>query len=259
MGSITLTISYAKNTGLVFNSTELKNIYFTGIALVDQYGNPIPDDSIDFYIDAAQTEIQNALSIKLIRQSYKETKDFVIDDYKTWGFVPTLYPAVRAISVQGFLNTTLQLDYPQGWLSVKTQSEEGLEWRSINLIPIAGASATIIGNVGLTGTFPYMGLMSNRQLPNFWTIVYNTGFNKIPADILNSIGKSAAINLFESLGDIITGIPGVNSKSIGIDGLSQSINTMKGFSMRIDSYRKDLELAWPKLKSRYLGFKFGAL
>ena len=90
MGSLTLTISYAKNNGLVFNSTELKNLVFTGIALQDQFGNPIPEDTINFYIDAAQKEVENDLSVKMVRQAYTETKDFVQDDYVQWGYINSL-------------------------------------------------------------------------------------------------------------------------------------------------------------------------
>ncbi len=259
MGSLTLIIAYEKNKGLVFNSTELKNLVFTGIALQDQFGNPIPEDTINFYIDAAQREVENDLSVKFVRQAYTETKDFVQDDYVQWGYINTLYPAVKAYSVQGFLNTTLQINYPQEWLGTKSQSEEGIWYRSINLVPIAGPSSSIVGNIGLTGTFPYMGLMSNRQLPNFFSLVYFTGFNKVPADILNYISKTAAINLFYNLGDIITGIPGVASKSISIDGLSQNVNTMRGFLNRIESYKKDLERQRQLLHARYGSLTFGAL
>ena len=105
MGSLSLTISYAKNTGLVLNASELKQLYFTGIKLEDQYQNPISNETIEFYIEAAQKELEDYLSIKLTRQAYQENRDYMFDDWIQWGYIPTTYPVVSPISLKGFLNT----------------------------------------------------------------------------------------------------------------------------------------------------------
>lgn len=263
MGSLILTIQYAKNTGLVYNSTELNNIFFTGIPLTDQFGNPIPEETIEFYIEAAQKEIQDWLSVKLIKQGVYETHEFIHDDYRSWGYIPVNYPAVRAYEVKGFLNTSLQITYPDSWLSTKNGSDPDLFWRSINLVAVHGSGASLSSNAVFVGLTPYVGFFGSRIIPNYWTIKYLTGWTKIPADILNAIGKKASIDLFASLGDIVLGV-GVANKSISVDGVSQSIGSTASamyslFSARVKQYKDDLAISEPRLRARYTGLLMGAL
>lgn len=264
MPSITFTISYKKNIDQVFSATDLKNLYFTGIKLEDQFGNPIPQETIDFMIQAAQKELQDWLSIKLKRMAYKENRDYMYDDWTKWGHIPTTYPAEKGLKLQGFVNTSLQINYSQDYLSTKAQSpDKDLYHRNIHLVPVAGSSSLINNNV-LLGIAPYIGYFGNKQVPNYWEITYITGFSKVPADILNAIGKLAAINLLIEVGVLLGGLPGIASKSIGIDGLSQSITTTNsatktGFGAKIDAYQKELERQIPLMKARYVGIIFGVL
>lgn len=265
MPQLTLSIQYQKNTGLVLNSTELKNLYFTGIELKDQYGNPIPEETINFYIEAAQKELADYLSIKLFPTCYSEDRDYVYDDWMQWGYVPTTYPVVKPIRLQGFLNTSLQIDYPKEWMSAKKQSpDEDLYHRSISLVPVTGGAAAVSGQPYFLQT-PYSSIYGTKIIPNYWKIQFLTGFYKVPADILRAIGIFASISLFINLSDIINGAPGLAGKSIGIDGLSQSVTSTASagklaFAGRIDAYRKELkDTLLPNLKSRYCGFHFGTL
>lgn len=260
---LTLSIQYAKNTGLVYNSTELANLYFTGVDFQDQFGNKIPEETINFYIEAAQKEVQDELQIKLTRQAVFENKDFVYEDYQRWGYCPLDYPCVAPISLQGFLNTVLQLNYPIEYLSAKRGSDPDLYWRSMNLVAINGPSVSLTGSAVFLGITPYMGMFGNRQMPNYWSVKYLTGYLNIPKDILNYIGKIAAINLFVILQDIIFGV-GIASKSLSADGVSESIGTTSSamyglFSARINEYKKDMEVARLKLRARYTSISFGVL
>lgn len=262
MSQLTLSIQYAKNTGLVYNSTELRNLYFTGVDFQDQFGNQIPEETINFYIEAAQKEVQDELQIKLTRQAVYETKDFISEDWRQYGYIPVNYPCVAPISLQGFLNTTLQIDYNVQHLSAKRGSDPDLYWRSINLVPISGPSSSMVGSNVYIGISPYMGTFG-RQIPNYWAAKYMTGYLNVPKDILNFIGKRAAIDLSVMIQDILFGV-GVASKSISVDGLSESIGTTSSamyglLSARINEYKKDIELSRLKLKSRYTSITFGVL
>ena len=264
MPSLTLTISYQKNIDQVFSATDLKNLYFTGIKLEDQFGNPIPQETIDFFIQAAQKELQDWLSIKLKRMAYRENRDYMYDDWTKWGYIPTTYPVEKAISLQGFVNTSLQINYSKDYLSAKSQGpDRDLYHRNIHLVPVAGSSSLINNNV-LLGIAPYIGYFGNKMVPNYWSSVYVTGYDPIPKDILNAIGKLAAINLLIEVGVLVGGLPGLASKSIGIDGLSQSITTTNnsnktGFGAKIDAYQAELQRQIPLMKSRYVGITFGVL
>jgi hypothetical protein len=263
MGSLSLSIQYEKNIGLVYNIAELKELYFTGIDLQDQFGNPIPEETIKFYIEAAQKEVQDQLEIKLVRQAIFENKDFVNDDYNKWGYIPLNYPCVKGFSVQGFLNSSIQIDYPKEWLSSKQSSDPDLYWRSVNLVAINGPGVSLSNNAVFVGLTPYIGFFGARQIPNYWYIKYLTGFKKIPADILNYIGRLATNSLLLALGDIILGV-GVANKSISVDGLSQSIGSTASamynlFGARISQNNKDMETQLPLLRARYTGFNMGVL
>lgn len=257
MPNLSLSIQYQKNTGQVFSATELKTLFFTGIKLEDQFGNIISQETIDFYIQSAQKELSDQLSIKLTKQAYIETKDFKFDDWVQWGHVNTLYPVIKPLSMKGFLNTTLQINYPQQWLSTKSQStDKDVYWRKINLVPISGSATSMSGTTSYVGVSPYLSYFGSKQIPNYWTVTYTTGFDFIPQDILMAIGKMAAIDLLLQLNDLVTGLPGINTKSLSIDGLSQSTSS-QGYLARIKVYRSELDRQLPLLKGRYTGIIFG--
>ena len=167
----------------------------------------------------------------------------------SWGYMRTSYPVSAAFELKGFVNTVQQMDIPSAWLSTKSSNDES-KFRQIHVVPVSsiGVQYTTIYN----GVVP-LGFYSNQNIPNYWRSVYCTGFTKVPADLLNVIGKLGAINVFHVLGDLILGTPGLSSKSISIDGLSQSYQTQGSYKQRIDAYLKDLELSLPRLYNYYKG------
>lgn len=264
MPSLTLTISYRKNTGLVLSASEFINLFFFGTPPIDINGDIMSDEAINFYIESAQLMVEHDLSIKLIRQSLMENPDYSYDDWREWGYTPTVYPVEKALSLNGYINTSLQVTYPVEWLSAKRRTEKDLYHRNVSLVPVAGSIGSITGSTVFVGIVPYIGWFGSKQVPNYWSLVYITGFQKVPKVILEAIGKIAAISVFAILGDAVLGV-GVASKSLSIDGLSQSVNTTasamySAFSARIGQYEKDLEKRiWPSLKGRYQSILFGVL
>jgi hypothetical protein len=90
---------------------------------------------------------------------------------------------------------------------------------------------------------------------------YTSGFaeNKIPANIIDMLAMKAGIGVLNILGDILLGA-GIAGYSIGVDGLSQSIQTTQSaensaYSARIIQYRKQIKLELPKLKAYWKGFR----
>lgn len=258
MGAITLSLKYAKNTGQSLSGAELKSIFFTGIKFQDQDGNPISTDTLDLYIQAADTEVSNWLMVKLSRVAYQEDRDYMFDDFNQFGYLPTSFMVSKPLALEGLLNTNLQLTMPKEWLSYKKQANaEDCYYRQINLVAVSGSVASYSGAY-LIGWAQSLGLFSLRQIPNYWRVSYVTGFQKIPADILRYIGTTAAINVLLLLNDLITGIPAVQSKSISVDGLSQSV-TNAGFMKRIEAWRKDLDRSGDLIRARYRGYILGVL
>lgn len=230
MGVITFNIKSKVDTHQVFSAKDIKDMFLTGLPL-DKL-NLISDDVYDFYINSAIEFIENQLCLKLNKQIITENKDFFLDDWQQWNYVKTTYPAVLALSLQGFLGTTKQVDYPKGWLSCRKTSDGVLYSRNIYMVPTQNSTQSEL--IVYSGIMPNAGFFTgHRQIPNYWNIKYITGFDKIPANILQAIGMVASIPLLGIISDMLIrgnknmgGLGyGVSSKSISLDGLSQSVST----------------------------------
>jgi hypothetical protein len=160
------------------------------------------------------------------------------------------------VSLDGYLGTIRQISYPFGWLSKKqTDYDKDLN-RQFYIVPNAGAATT--GSIVYNGVIPYIGISSYDQIPNYWTVSYITGFNKIPRDLLNLVGKLAAIPILVIAGNLALGKPGVTNLSLGIDGLSQSVGSaLSGqsgaFGGQIKQYLADIQMTLDRVKYTYKG------
>jgi hypothetical protein len=263
MGQFTLTIQYKKNQYQVISAAEIKSLFFTNLPLVDSQGNKITDDQIDFWIRTSQEEVENLVDVKLNKQAYQETRDYVFDDWTQWGFMPTTYPAEKGLSMQGFLNTTLQVDYPLDWLSVKKTSDGESFHRTINLVPVQGSANSLTNNIVFAGVAPYIGYFGRKDIPNYWSFIYLTGFGKIPEMLMKGVALKAAINTLPLISFNVVK-PGTASQSLGVDGLSQSRSTTASaktlpLQNLIDQYQSQFDKLSDLLKKKYAGISFGVL
>lgn len=248
MPSITLKCPYGQNE-MVMSPTEMLEAYFYGIDICDS----LPDETLKFYLDSAQQEVEKSLDLKIIPQIISESQDFWRNDWRAWGFVRMTYPVKKVNKLKGFINDVQQIDYPQEWVSERITNDGYLFFRNIYLIPTNGVATT---NAAIfSGITPHLGFFGHSHIPHYWRAQYCTGFDSVPKDLLNFIGRLAAINVFHVLGDIILGA-GIANQSISIDGLSQSIGTTSsaensGYSGRIRGYITDMKRQWPLLKANY--------
>lgn len=261
MPKISLEIKYNKNRDLILSPEEIREIYMWGVQTRDQNGNEIPDSVVEFYIKAAQDEISHYLNLKLKKQVIEESLDFSGNDWRKWGYIKCTYPVRCPLKLEGYLNTIKQITYPVEWLSTrKINNEPELYHRNLYIVP-AGTGVATSNAVAYSGIIPQLGLVDARSIPNYWTVRYVTGFDEVPKDIVNVIGKMAAINVFHISGDLILGA-GIASFSLGLDGLSQSISstssaTNAGYGARIIGYGNDIKRQLPQLRDYYRGFSFG--
>lgn len=262
MPQLTFHIKYNKGTSSIIDPNDIRQNYLFGINLQKQ-GQVLTDDVYQYYINAAVEQLQNYLGIKLFKQVIQESKDFYSDDWQQWGYVKTTYPVRCAFELTGYLGTIRQVTYPTDWLSVRKTSDGELYQRQIHIIP---NSANIQNEaIMYTGILPSVNYHSNRRIPNYWTMVYVTGFDSIPADILNALGKIAALNILAMTSDALLYQPGMNTNTISLDGLSQSIslNANGVFSNRIKQYQLDLwgdgknQGELQRLADRYKAITFG--
>jgi len=259
MPRLTLTCRYTQSK-LVMSPTEMIETYFYGIDICKD-GQVISEEMMEMFIESATEEVEKSLGIKIIPQVIEEDQDFWFNDWSHWGYTKMTYPVRVAHKLEGFINDVQQIEYPPEWLSARKTSDGELYYRNLYLVPTSGKSTT---NAAVySGITPHLGFLGNSQIPNYWRGWYTTGFERVPKELLNFIGKLASINLFHILGDLILGA-GIASQSIGIDGLSQSISstssaTNAGYGSRIVGYIADMKATWPKLVGHYKGFTMTSL
>lgn len=255
MPTVTLSSSYKINSDLLLSVEELKNIYLFGVPKNDRNGTAIPDSTFEFNIRSAQVQMQNFLNLLFKKQLYVETLQFMAEDYYNWAYLRLTYPVVCPQLLEGYLNTTKQVTYPKEWLVSRKTNDGILYHRNLYIVP-AGNSTGLTQAQLFTGLIPNLSYLGLARIPDYWTVSYVTGFDKVPEPIIDAIGKLAAINIFRISGDLIIS-PGISSFSLGIDGLSQSMSA-KAYDGRIKAMLDDLTLRiLPQLKDYYKGYIFG--
>lgn len=252
MPEVTLKSKYEINSDAVLSVDELKDIYLFGIPLKDRGEVCIPDSTFKFAIKSATEQLETYLNLLFKKQVYKETMQFVAEDYYNWSYLKLTYPVVCPLLLVGMLNTTKQVEYPKDWLTSKKTSDGILYHRNLWIVPAGNATALTQQQL-FTGMIPNLSYLGLARIPNYWEITYTTGFDKIPTSLIDIVGKLAAINIFRISGDLIIS-PGISSFSLGIDGLSQSMSA-KAYDGRIKAMLDDLtQRLLPQAKDYYKGY-----
>ena len=264
MPSLKLKISYNKNEGLIINASELMENYLFGIPVCTVDGRKLSAQAIKKQISAAQQRIETLFSIKLNRQVIEESKDFVRQEWNTWGYVKSTYPVAYPDNMKGFINDACQVNYPKEWLSIK-KNENVAVWRNVHVIPNSSSDKgaemsqhSIIYN----GVYPHLGWFGKNYIPNYWRLKYITGWNAedVPEDLMDLINKIAAINVLCIIGSYLYGVA-MSSLSVSLDGVSQNIPLTRGgkygmFSDRIQMYMDDINNIMENAKYIYKGLTF---
>lgn len=265
MGSLRLKITYEINTEAIISPTELMENYAFGIPLCSNDGRKMSSESIKQHILSAQTIVENLFSLKLAKQVIEENRDYVRQEFMSWGYIRTMYPIAHIDNLEGWINDVCQITYPREWLSIK-KIESVAIYRNIYLIPNTGSKegATMTQNSLIyNGLSPHLGWFGQTYIPNYWRVRYITGWDKIPADLLDFTAKIAVCNVLGVLGDILYGV-GLTSISVSLDGVSQNTPLTRSgngglFGGRIKQYVDDMDRNMPILKSKYRGISFEVL
>lgn len=227
---------------LVMTPSEFKTNYLFGTSLETQDGlQSMLNETIIQKLIASQKYVENTLDLKLKKQIVYETRDFQSNEFTTWGYIKTALPVNKVFELEGWFNKIKQITYPLSWITYKETTNDEYA-RQLFIVPALNLGYPIFTNYsGLYGNWT---LWRHSNIPQYWHITYCTGFNKVPEDIKNYIGKLAAIEVLSIMGDIVLGT-GIAAKSIHFDGLTQRISTTQGngnsvFSARINIYRKDI-------------------
>lgn len=263
MAQLTFNIKYRKNTGLVISVAELWELFLYGIKIQGGEGSNFSDESMRFYLVAAQREIENYYNLKFIKQLADQTITYCRTDYwQTFPILQTNYPVREPLSMIGMLNKMEQIVYPQGWLFCEYDTLMGQGKRRISVVP-TGSSTRGNAEIILTGITSQVGMQRFNMIPDYWRIQYITGWDvdQMPMDLINVVGMVASFGPLGIAGDLILGSAGIASQSLSIDGLSQSISTTAsatnaGYGARLIQYEKQIKETTGRLKLVYDQPKF---
>lgn len=208
-------------------ANEVRQRYLFGIPLTSSFtGETLSNETIDFYIKAAISELEHTLDLYITPVEFHESHDYIRENF-TWNYnylktdhAPILYVSKLELSftntpeVPGFVNFPLEFVY------VKPQ--EGV----VQLVPAFGTSLSGFLLSAFSGTqFNALRATGMLNFPGGVRIKYTAGFEecKIPVAIAELVGTIAGVNLLSMVAPLIFAF---NSTSIGIDGVSQSVSTL---------------------------------
>lgn len=266
MGQLTLTMKYRKNEGLLLSPTEMFSLYLYGIKIQAGDGTAFSTESMRFYIQAAQQEIENFFNLKLVYQfiALEKLTFYRADYWQSFPILFTNYPVNKPISLTGRFNQLEQISYPTQWLT-NTQNSYGQYKRRVSIVPTGTAVATANAEVILSGLTTQLGSQHFLMIPDYWDLQYITGFklDQMPMDLINLTGKIASFGPLGIAGDLILGA-GIASQSLGVDGLSQSISstssaTNAGYGARLVQYEREIKATIPRIKLVYDEVKLSVL
>jgi hypothetical protein len=244
----------------------LQEDYLFGLELLDDTGNPYPDSFYEHAIIRAASKLETVCQIRLTpRTIIDEPHDYHVNDYQMFSFIKLwAAPVISVEQVRIVFPTSVEgVIFPKGW--VKLDKNGG----QIQLIPTAGTlSQVIMGQGGSYLPMIYHGGLS--YLPQLFHIDYTSGFEegKVPVMVISALCKLAVIDILTIVADVIYP-PGMTSKSVGIDGLSESMGIMNNgqkppvFTGRISQYEFELYGApgqndglLPQIKTAMHGLNF---
>lgn len=244
----------------VLTISELKEIFLFGLDLTDDAGNPFPDSMFEWGIRSAIAFLERRLDIRITKRVFVDERyDYYRGDYLYWTVIKLRESPV--ISVEGVRvtwpsNTTV-IDFPTEWIQLRPDVGH------VNIVPTSGTLSQVLFTAG--GSFLPLVASGRHYVPNILSVDFTAGFEdgEVPQDIRDAVAKLAAFAPLNVAGDLIVGA-GIASKSIGIDGLSQSINTTSsatnaGYGARLTQYEKELKRAIPVLEKYYKGVRLLAV
>lgn len=244
MPSLSFSVIIGINLGVSLTVQDIKNRYLSGIPLPES----ITEEQLNFFLQSSISDLENFLGVKVFKTIIKEDRDFFMDDWRQWGFIKTTYPVFCPIKLEGYLGNVKQISYPRAWLSSRRTNDNKNYSRLLHIVPTT--SSTHSEAFAYSGIVPQTGYFGSKQIPNYWKIEYVTGWNLPPSEILDVIGMLCSVKILQPISDALMlgtvrkvvdqngnqvlqsngsnfgGVGfGLSSKSISIDGLSQSYSS----------------------------------
>ena len=248
------------STANIMTVPELKDLYLFGVDLTNDANTPYPDLMFEWGIRQAIAWLERELDIRIKPTVFTDERyDYYMQDYLQWTTIrlrecPVL--SVEAVKVKWPSNDTV-IDFPADWIQLRKDAGQ------INIVPSSGSLSQVLLTAG--GSFLPLVASGRSFVPNILSVDFTAGFaaGECPIELRDLIGKMGSFGPLNIAGDLIAGA-GIASKSISIDGLSQSIGTTAsatnaGYGARLIQYWKEITRVLPTLRRYYKGIRLAAL
>jgi hypothetical protein len=251
-----LNIRPAPVSDLLVSADWVRTNFLFGVDLRDDEGNTMPDTLIEFYIRSATEWLESELGIYLRPLSVnQESHDYFIDDYNSFSFMKLFRTPVRRIN-----KIQMQFPFSSGVIDFNPEWIKADSFGLVNLVPTQGTLSQIFITEG--GSWLPMLYSTRLYLPCVFFVDYEAGFEqgKVPNYLLELIGMRAAMGPLNIAGDLVAGAA-IASKSLSMDGLSQSIGTTAsatnaGYGARILQYLKQINETLATQRNYWRGINF---
>lgn len=239
---------------LVLPIENFKTEFLCGVKLTDIEGKPAPPVVFERHIRGALSYLETRLDVAIAPRVFEEQLDFFYRAFAANQFMQFRHRPILTLSEVKLVLPTSDVEesvtvYPEGaW---KPFFEAG----QLNLIP--GGGTLLVGNITMHQLL--LGMAPN--LPNVFHVTYTAGFDPVPDDLIDAIGKRAAISFLPMAGNFVYR-PGVVAEKTGIDGLMTETRTAQGtlggaYGGMIREYKAQLEEMIPVLRRKYHGISVG--
>jgi hypothetical protein len=244
----------------IYNGKDVRENFLFGVPMTAPLtGERLTDKMLDKYVKRAINLVETESKIDLQPRVKRTRQPFHSKDYTHYIHLEIPHKPIRkvisiSISATNYTDTPDQNEqFPNGLMLYKMPNEwvdMAMATRGIlNINPFSPAfspvgAAAEFGTAGATPITHFLGQMS--FIPGFWNIEVLTGVGcektgMIPMSFNELLGMKAAMLALDNLIPMFR----VSSQSLGIDGLSQSVND--NLFTLLANKRKQLEADYDKL------------
>jgi hypothetical protein len=239
---------------------QLKTRFLLGIPMTLRVKDPetgkpfkVTDEQLAELIKVHVTTAEEETHTVIMPAQFIEKLPFSRQDWGQFAFGKLVH---RPISSLESFNCSLSdgsvaFSFPPTWIE-----SANLVTGQINVIPLAfqafGQGSGIIGQAA-TGTATFFAAIVNRDwLAALFTVVYTAGYKDglVPVPVNQLIGTIVAMDV---LSMIAAAYAAVNSSSLGIDGLSQSVSGQGGnrYVTRVKELTDQRNLLVKKIRGKF--------
>lgn len=208
--------------GPLITAQELKDKFLYGIRLKSpETGQEMTLDMIDEHILEAIAEVEDECHISIFPTQLTERQSFDRNLWQSLGYIKLRHRPVISVEDLSIVssNDVKLWTISSDWIDKGNMSKGLLYILPLNIAQVPQASGT---NGGPTGGAVFLALLGGASwVGAYWQIQYSIGFKdaEFPRQINALIGCVASINI---LSQLAAANARSSSKSLGIDGLSQS-------------------------------------